>query len=53
MSSDRVISLLREAYSDEMEIDAAEDANDPVTEDFAVTILSEEEAHRTDTAVRE
>ena len=29
-------------------IDAAEAANDPVTEDLAVTILSEEEAHRTE-----
>jgi bacterioferritin len=29
-------------------IDAAEDANDPVTEDLAVTILSDEEAHRTE-----
>ena len=29
-------------------IDAAEEANDPVTEDLAVTILSEEEAHRTE-----
>ncbi|SEH43969.1 MULTISPECIES: ferritin-like domain-containing protein [Halopenitus] len=29
-------------------IDAAEDANDPVTEDLAVTILAEEEAHRTE-----
>ena len=27
-------------------IQAAEDANDPVTEDLAVTILSDEEAHR-------
>lgn len=29
-------------------IDAAGDANDPVTEDLAVTILSDEEAHRTE-----
>jgi bacterioferritin len=29
-------------------IDAAEDANDPVTEDLAVTVLAEEEAHRTE-----
>jgi bacterioferritin len=29
-------------------IDAAEEANDPVTEDLAVTILSDEEAHRTE-----
>jgi bacterioferritin len=29
-------------------IDAAEDADDPVTEDLAVTILSDEEAHRTE-----
>ena len=29
-------------------IDAAEAANDPVTEDLAVTILSDEEAHRTE-----
>jgi bacterioferritin len=29
-------------------IDTAEDANDPVTEDLAVTILSDEEAHRTE-----
>jgi bacterioferritin len=29
-------------------IDAAEEANDPVTEDLAVTILADEEAHRTE-----
>ena len=29
-------------------IDAAEEADDPVTEDLAVTILSDEEAHRTE-----
>jgi bacterioferritin len=29
-------------------IEAAEAANDPVTEDLAVTLLSEEEAHRTE-----
>ncbi|QDX41631.1 ferritin-like domain-containing protein [Salarchaeum sp. JOR-1] len=29
-------------------IDAAEDANDPVTEDLAVTLLADEEAHRTE-----
>lgn len=29
-------------------IDAAEAANDPVTEDLAVTILSDEEAHQTE-----
>ena len=29
-------------------IDAAEEASDPVTEDLAVTILSDEEAHRTE-----
>ena len=29
-------------------IEAAEAANDPVTEDLAVTILSDEEAHRTE-----
>ncbi|MHB9288639.1 ferritin-like domain-containing protein [Halobacteriales archaeon Cl-PHB] len=29
-------------------IDAAEDANDPVTEDIAVTLLADEEAHRTE-----
>jgi bacterioferritin len=29
-------------------IDAAKEANDPVTEDLAVTILSDEEAHRTE-----
>ncbi|MFB6072412.1 MAG: ferritin-like domain-containing protein [Halobacterium sp.] len=29
-------------------IDAADDANDPVTEDLAVTILADEEAHRTE-----
>jgi bacterioferritin len=29
-------------------IDAATDANDPVTEDIAVTILADEEAHRTE-----
>jgi bacterioferritin len=29
-------------------IDAAEEANDPVTEDLAVTVLADEEAHRTE-----
>ena len=29
-------------------VDAAEDAGDPVTEDLAVTILADEEAHRTE-----
>jgi bacterioferritin len=29
-------------------IDAAEEADDPVTEDLAVTILADEEAHRTE-----
>jgi len=29
-------------------IEAAEDANDPVTEDLAVTLLADEEAHRTE-----
>jgi bacterioferritin len=29
-------------------IDAAREANDPVTEDLAVTILADEEAHRTE-----
>jgi len=29
-------------------VGAAEDANDPVTEDLAVTILADEEAHRTE-----
>lgn len=29
-------------------IDAATEANDPVTEDYAVTILADEEAHRTE-----
>ncbi|SFR33719.1 ferritin-like domain-containing protein [Halogeometricum limi] len=29
-------------------IDAAEEANDPVTEDLAVTLLGDEEAHRTE-----
>jgi bacterioferritin len=29
-------------------IDAAEAANDPVTEDLAVTVLADEEAHRTE-----
>lgn len=29
-------------------IDAATDANDPVTEDLAVTLLADEEAHRTE-----
>ncbi len=29
-------------------ITAATDADDPVTEDLAVTILSDEEAHRTE-----
>ncbi|RKD98032.1 ferritin-like domain-containing protein [Halopiger aswanensis] len=29
-------------------VEAADDANDPVTEDVAVTILTDEEAHRTE-----
>jgi bacterioferritin len=29
-------------------VDAAEEANDPVTEDLAVTLLADEEAHRTE-----
>jgi bacterioferritin len=51
-----VLSVIRgvlEAEGDAIEtyrslIDAAEEANDPVTEDLAVTILADEEAHRTE-----
>jgi bacterioferritin len=51
-----VLSVIRgviDAENDAIEtyralIDAAEDANDPVTEDLAVTILADEEAHRTE-----
>ena len=51
-----VISVIRgvlDAEGDAIEtyrelIDAAEDANDPVTEDLAVTLLADEEAHRTE-----
>ncbi|MFD1586809.1 ferritin-like domain-containing protein [Halorientalis brevis] len=51
-----VISVIRgvlDAEEDAIEtyrnlVDAAEDANDPVTEDLAVTILADEEAHRTE-----
>lgn len=46
-----VISGVLEAEEDAITtyrdlIDAAEEANDPVTEDLAVTILTDEEAHR-------
>jgi len=46
-----VIDGVLEAEEDAIEtyrelVDAAEDANDPVTEDLAVTILADEEAHR-------
>jgi bacterioferritin len=51
-----VLSVIRgvlDAENDAIEtyralIDAAEEANDPVTEDLAVTILADEEAHRTE-----
>jgi len=51
-----VLSVIRgvlDAESDAIEtyralINAAEDADDPVTEDLAVTILADEEAHRTE-----
>ncbi|ADB61644.1 Ferritin Dps family protein [Haloterrigena turkmenica DSM 5511] len=48
-----VIEGVLEAENDAIEtyrslIEAAEDANDPVTEDVAVTILTDEEAHRTE-----
>jgi bacterioferritin len=51
-----VLSVIRgvlDAEEDAIEtyrelIDAAEEANDPVTEDLAVTILADEEAHRTE-----
>jgi len=51
-----VLSVIRgvlDAENDAIEtyralIEAAEDANDPVTEDLAVTILADEEAHRTE-----
>ena len=51
-----VLSVIRgvlDAESDAIDtyrslIDAAEDAGDPVTEDLAVTILADEEAHRTE-----
>jgi len=51
-----VLSVIRgvlDAEEDAIEtyralIDAAEAANDPVTEDLAVTILADEEAHRTE-----
>ncbi|WP_136717945.1 ferritin-like domain-containing protein [Halorientalis salina] len=54
--STNVISVIRgvlDAEEDAIEtyrelIDAAEDAGDPVTEDLAVTILADEEAHRTE-----
>ena len=54
--STNVISVIRgvlDAEEDAIEtyrtlIDAAEAANDPVTEDLAVTILADEEAHRTE-----
>ncbi|WP_092662785.1 ferritin-like domain-containing protein [Halorientalis persicus] len=48
-----VIEGVLDAENDAIEtyrklIDAAEDANDPVTEDIAVTVLADEEAHRTE-----
>ncbi len=51
-----VLSVIRgvlDAEDDAIEtyrslIDAAQEANDPVTEDLAVTILADEEAHRTE-----
>jgi bacterioferritin len=48
-----VIEGVLEAEEDAIEtyralIDAAEEANDPVTEDLAVQILADEEAHRTE-----
>ena len=51
-----VLSVIRgvlDAEEDAIEtyrnlVAAAEEANDPVTEDLAVTILSDEEAHRTE-----
>lgn len=48
-----VINGVLDAEEDAIEtyrslITAAEDADDPVTEDIAVTILSDEEAHRTE-----
>ena len=48
-----VIEGVLEAEEDAIEtyrrlIDAAEAANDPVTEDLAVTVLADEEAHRTE-----
>jgi bacterioferritin len=51
-----VLSVIRgvlEAEEDAIEtyralVDAAEEADDPVTEDLAVTILADEEAHRTE-----
>ena len=48
-----VIQGVLEAEEDAIEtyrslIDAAEEADDPVTEDYAVTILADEEAHRTE-----
>jgi len=51
-----VLSVIRgvlDAENDAIEtyrtlLDAAEEANDPVTEDLAVTILADEEAHRTE-----
>jgi bacterioferritin len=51
-----VLSVIRgvlDAEGDAIEtyralIDAATDANDPVTEDLAVTLLADEEAHRTE-----
>jgi bacterioferritin len=48
-----VIEGVLDAENDAIEtyrslIDAAEDADDPVTEDIAVTVLADEEAHRTE-----
>jgi bacterioferritin len=54
--STNVISVIRgvlDAEEDAIEtyrnlVEAAEEANDPVSEDIAVTILADEEAHRTE-----
>ncbi|WP_276270701.1 ferritin-like domain-containing protein [Haloarcula litorea] len=48
-----VIEGVLDAENDAIEtyrdlVDAAEEASDPVTEDLAVTILADEEAHRTE-----
>jgi bacterioferritin len=43
-----IYRLLNASITRRSIIDAAEDADDPVTEDLAVTILADEEAHRTE-----